>query len=353
MSKPPRIFGTLLTEIVRTDLCMYCGACIASCPVNVIARTDDEKPTLAGICILCELCYYGCPRVQLPLDQIEENIFGRTRQTDEPYGIKLGVFSARSTDPEVRKRVQDGGVATTILRQALERKIVDRVITVGTVPGNPWKPVPVVVSDGKDLLEHAHSKYTSTGSLSGLADAAAGYPDSDFAFVGVPCQLQALRRLATSPHGARKLAERVKLALGLFCFNSYKYNSLFTDYLETQQRLDLSKISKVDCKAGQFTFHERDKTILQVPAKDLEPYKNPGCAKCQDFTGELSDISIGSVGSDSGWCTVITRKPETEQLLKAAVDSGALELRPDGPRVQEVAKLSEAKRKRPAPYIPH
>ncbi len=228
---------------------------------------------------------------------------------------------------------------------------MDNVIAVGTAPSSPWKPVPVVVNNRQDLLQHTHSKYTSTGSLSGLADAAVGYPDSNFAFVGVPCQIQALRRLATSPHGARKLAERVKLAVSLFCFNTYKYNSLFTDYLKSQQQIDLNRITKVDCKAGQFTFHEGDKIILQVPAKSLEPHKNPGCTKCQDFTGELSDISIGSVGSDSGWCTVITRKPESDELLKAAVESGALELKPDAPRVEEVIKLSAAKRKRPAPYI--
>ncbi len=350
MQKPPKIFGTLLAEVVRTGLCMYCGACIASCPVNVIARTEDEVPTLSGICVLCELCYYGCPRVELPINEIERQIYGRTRDVNEPYGVKVGVYSARATDPEILERCQDGGVATTILRQALKRNDVDRVIAVGTDASTPWKPIPIAVGAELELLKHSLSKYTATGSISCLADAAVGYPEENFAFVGVPCQMQALRRLATSPHGTKKLAERVKLAVSLFCYNTYKYKPLFAEYLAGQQGVDLSSLTKVDCKAGKFKFYEAETVVHETSVKTLEGYTHPGCSKCQDFSGELSDISIGHVGSDQGWCTVITRKPEADRFLKQVAESGALELS-GVPHVAELSKLSEAKRKRPAPYI--
>jgi len=351
LSKPPKIFGSLLTEVVNTGLCMYCGACIASCPVNVISYTDEEKPTLVGRCILCELCYYGCPRVELPLASVERLIFGRNRSADEPLGVKLGVFSARCTDQKILARSQDGGVVTALLQHALETKLVDHAVLVGKDSRAPWRPLPTIASTGDEALMNAGSKYTATGSLGGLADATTGYPNSNSAFVGVPCQIQALRRIATSPHSARKLAERVKLAVGLFCYNTYKYNSLFVDYIKQQQKLDLDRISKIDIKSGHFKAFYDTEVKLDVPVKSLESYAHPGCSKCQDFTAELADISIGHVGSKAGWCTIITRTQEADNLLQSAAKAGALQLRHADDKLDPVIRLSESKRRREAPYI--
>ena len=37
-----------------------------------------------------------------------------------------------------------------------------------------------------------------------------------------------------------------------------------------------------------------------------------------DFTSELSDISVGSVGSEEGWSTIIVRTDKGLELLKNA-----------------------------------
>lgn len=330
---------------------MYCGGCIASCPVNIITHTDDEKPTLAGRCVLCELCYYGCPRVELPLESIEKTIFERNRTSDESLGVKLGIFSARCRDERILASSQDGGAVTALLQYALETKVVDQAIVVAKDSETPWKPLTMTVNTRDDLLANAGSKYTATGSLSALADAATGYPNSKLAFVGMPCQIQALRRIATSSHSARKLAEQVKLAIGLFCYNTYKYKPLFVDYVKQQQNLDLDRISKVDIKSGRFKAFYDAEVKLDIPVKDLEPYTHPGCSKCQDFTAELADISIGHIGSETGWCTVITRTKEAHQLLRSAADAGVLQLIHADDKVQSVVKLSESKRRRDAPYI--
>ena len=351
MSKPPKIFGTLLTEVVNTGLCMYCGACIASCPVNVVAYSDDEKPTLAGRCVLCELCYYGCPRVELPLASIEKLIFGRTRTTDEPLGVKTGLFSARCTNENVLSKSQDGGVVTALLQYALETELADHAILIGKDYHSPWKPAPAIASIADEVLTHSGSKYTATGSLGALAEAAIGYPNSNLAFVGVPCQIQGLRRIATSPHAASKLAERVKLAVGLFCYNTYKYNPLFVDYISQQQKLDLDRITRIDIKGGRFKALYGSEVKLDVSVKGLESFTHPGCAKCRDFTAELADISIGHAGSEEGWCTVITRTQEAHRILQSAAKAGKLQLKQADDKLDSIVRLSESKRRREAPYI--
>jgi len=330
---------------------MYCGACIASCPVNVIAYSDDEKPTLVGRCVLCELCYYGCPRVELPLATIEELIFGRSRTTDEPLGVKIGLFSARCTSENILAKSQDGGVVTALLQYALETGLADQAILIGKDYHSPWKPAPAIASIADEVLTHSGSKYTATGSLGALAEAAIGYPNSKFAFVGVPCQIQGLRRIATSPHAARKLAERVKLAVGLFCYNTYKYNPLFVDYIRQQQKLDLDRISRIDIKGGRFKVLYGSEVKLDVSVKGLESFTHLGCARCRDFTGELADISIGHAGSEEGWCTVIARTQEAHSILQSAAKAGKLQLKQADDKLDSIVRLSESKRRREAPYI--
>jgi len=351
LSKPLKIFGNLLTEIVNTGLCMYCGSCIASCPVNVISHTDDERPALAGRCVLCELCYYGCPRVELPLAYVERSTFGRNRTADEPLGVKQGIFSARCTDKKILSKSQDGGVVTALLQHALEAGLVGHVILIGKDSRAPWRPRPAIVGTGDEILLNAGSKYTATGSLGGLAEATAGYPQSDLAFVGMPCQIQALRRIATSPHGARKLAESVKLAIGLFCYNTYKYSPLFVSYIKEKHKLDLEKISKIEIRSGHFKAYYDAEAKLDVPVGNVESCIHPGCSKCQDFTAELADISIGHAGSKAGWCTVITRTQGANDLIQSAAKAGAIELSPADVELSSVIKLSEPKKRREAPYV--
>ena len=39
-----KIFGNLIAEVVHKGICMYCGACIASCPIDILFHSDNEEP---------------------------------------------------------------------------------------------------------------------------------------------------------------------------------------------------------------------------------------------------------------------------------------------------------------------
>jgi coenzyme F420-reducing hydrogenase beta subunit len=62
---------------------MICGACVASCPINVLNVNVNEEPAIKGPCAACQVCYYSCPRLELPIDEIEYFLFGRTRKPEE------------------------------------------------------------------------------------------------------------------------------------------------------------------------------------------------------------------------------------------------------------------------------
>src|SRR5256885_3010587 len=76
-----KIFGNLIAEVVHKGICMYCGACIASCPIDILFHSDNEEPIMRGTCAACQVCYYSCPRIELPVAEIEKRIFGDRKST--------------------------------------------------------------------------------------------------------------------------------------------------------------------------------------------------------------------------------------------------------------------------------
>ncbi|MEM3506396.1 MAG: Coenzyme F420 hydrogenase/dehydrogenase, beta subunit C-terminal domain [Candidatus Bathyarchaeia archaeon] len=353
MSKPLKIFGSLISEVIRKGLCTYCGTCMASCPVNILVPTEEEKPTMKGVCNLCELCYYGCPRVELPLYEIEKKIFGKVRTINEDLiGVTKGIYKAKSTDEEILNACQDGGVATSLLLYAIEKGFVDFAVVTKGGSKNLWKPEPFLAFKKAELLEASKSKYSPSASVSMIADAALGYPNSKIAFIGLPCQIHGIRRLQTSFKGNKKIGDHVAITLGIFCEGSFHYKKLFIETLQANYNLDLKSIDKFEIAKNNFKAYKRNETILELPLSDILQFLIEGCKKCQDFTAELADISIGNAGSPKGWCTVLTRSEAGEKLFKEACDHGLLEYEPlESSSLTVLEKLSKIKKMNEAPYI--
>ena len=77
-----------------------------------------------------------------------------------------------------------------------------------------------------------------------------------------------------------------------------------------------------------------------VSVRDLNTAVEKLCLICPDFTAIYSDISVGSVGSESGYSTVIVRSDVGEKLIeKLAVTKGDV-------KKEEVTKLAIQKKKR-------
>jgi len=106
---------------------------------------------------------------------------------------------------------------------------------------------------------------------------------------------------------------------------------------------DFNKVTKMDISGGKFIIYLDSGEDLKVPLKEVKSYARHNCHFCEDLTADYADISVGSIGSPSGWSTVITRNKKGEQIYKDAVKAGLIEsknlmeIKPGQPLLERIA----------------
>ncbi|MGA3295832.1 MAG: Coenzyme F420 hydrogenase/dehydrogenase, beta subunit C-terminal domain [Candidatus Bathyarchaeia archaeon] len=334
-----------MSQIIGQDACSFCGACMAACPINILWPVD-ERPTMVGTCILCEICYNQCPNVEFSNHDVEYFIHGRRRKAEETVGIYRQAFVGRAGYSDISSRGQDGGVVTALLAYALESKLIDAAVVAGR--DAKWLARPKVATKYEDVIQGAGTKYTPSPTILGVRSAIDDYGKSRVGLVGTPCQIRAVRRIQTSPLGNRRLAQAMTLSIGLFCMESYKYDSLMENYI-ISKGIDPTRLTKVEIKKGQFVVSSGETEVLRVPLKDLNQFVRGCCHQCDDFTAEYADVSVGGIGCPSGYSSIIARTHVGLELLMAAARAGYVELRElkqEDKGFQRILNMSQMKKAR-------
>lgn len=331
-----------IRDVVRNGLCTFCGACIALC--DKISSGDEVAEV--EVCLTdCPTCILTCPRFELLKPELEWKLFGKKRE-DETLGNFLESYTAGAKDSKILEVCQDGGVTTAFLKYLLDNDVVDGVVS---VKGTEWKPEAFLAKSFEELIEGAGTKYTSCPSLIEVARSVIEEKLERLAFIGTPCQIQALRNIQTTPQYGI-MGDKVKVVVGLFCMESY-CNALIEDEIKRKLGLKLDDITKFDIKGKYMNISLKGKEEpLRVPLEEIKRYVREGCHVCLDFASELADVSIGSVGSPNGWCTVLTRTSLGDALYRGAVEKGEIESRPLED-LEAVRKISKRKQRANLEYI--
>ena len=308
-------FGELDYDVIKKELCCYCGNCIAFCP-----KIDREanRPELIDYDPNCGLCYAYCPRTIFDMPGMAKKVFGRERREDEVLGIYRNAASARA---RASVRAQDGGVATAILIQALESGVIDCAVV--TDRDEKWRGVPKVATTAEEIAAAAGTKYTITPSVTGVQMAM----DEGFkkiGFVGTPCQIQALRKVQLLEEPYKFGQEKIALLVGLFCMENFEHELLFPHLVEGKFGFKAEEVDKFEVQKGMFRVLSGDK-VKEVPLEETDEYVWKGCGPCFDFAAELADVSVGSVGSKAGWSTVLTRTDLGAKVYDSALAAGSIE----------------------------
>jgi coenzyme F420 hydrogenase subunit beta len=308
-------FGELDYDVIKKELCCYCGNCIAFCP-----KIDREgnRPELIDYDPNCGLCYAYCPRTMFDMPGMAKKVFGRERKVDEVLGIYRKAASARA---RASVRAQDGGIATALLIQALNSGVIDCAVV--TDRDDKWRGVPKVATTAEEIASAAGTKYTITPSVTGVQMAM----DQGFkkiGFVGTPCQIQALRKVQLLEEPYAFGQEKIGLLVGLFCMENFEHELLFPHLVEGKFGFKAEEVDKFEVQKGMFRVLSGDK-VKEVPLEETDEYAWKGCGPCFDFAAELADVSVGSVGSKAGWSTVLTRTDLGAKVYDSALAAGSIE----------------------------
>lgn len=252
--------------------------------------------------------------------------------------------AARSTDKEILKGAQDGGIVTQLFAYALEEGIIDGAIVAGP-SDEPWKPEPIVATTKAELLAARGTKYTLSPNLSLLKEATRSYGLDKVGIVGTPCQMQAVRKAQLYPVGMRDVPDKIALAIGIFCMENFPYQSIEA-LVEDHCNLKMESVKKLDIGKGKFWAYTERGAVAQIPLKVTHKYEQPGCHVCLDYVSNLADVSTGSVGTPDGWSTVFVRTKIGDDVWAKANAAGCFETQDIAsvkPGLELVTKLATEK----------
>src|SRR5438093_11436858 len=160
MAEEEREYGQwkeLYHEVVSTNLCTGCAACIMACPRDVLDYElasyhpfNTEDSTAFDDCIHgqrgCDICTKACPRFRVWEVECDEALFGRARTPDEVIGIYRDVYLVRATDQGVLEKGQDGGLVSALLIWGLENQKIDGALVSKLSDERSWDCQPFVAT---------------------------------------------------------------------------------------------------------------------------------------------------------------------------------------------------------------
>ena len=347
----------LFHEVVATNLCTGCAACVMACPRDVLeydhAETyhpfNVELSTAADDCVHgqrgCDICTRAYPRFRDWEVECDQALFGRAREADEVTGVRRGVFLARATDPAVLAAGQDGGLVSALLVWGLETGRIEGALTSRLSSTRVWDGEPFLATTRDEVLEAAGSRYTYAANPLAMKEAERRGLKR-LALVGMSCQASINGTLPA--RRVNKYARRIELTLGLLCSKSFGYDGM-RQVLTEEYGVPLDDIAKVNIK-GRFQVWRRSTgEQVEIPLKELAKATREGCKLCPDFAAEHADIATGGIGQVDGWTLAVVRTQRGEDWLGEAEAAGVVTVRPgeeDPAALALMAKLAARSRGR-------
>ena len=302
-------FWDLEQAVIDADRCVQCGVCVAACPTDSIGIGEDDLPKLVKMCTGCSLCWDFCPRGGLQYESTWK-IMGADRSV-EGVGHVEESYTAR-INPMIES-AQDGGFVSAMLIELLEKGEIDGALLSKESASERWKGEAFLATTPEEVRECAGSFYNQTLAL-GHVD----FKDYDLppnpriAVVGTPCEIEGIKAMQARPWtwGSSQV-EAITLTIALLCTKSFNYEKLMLEEIRDRRGIDLDSVSRVDITRGKMIVQDLDyETIFEEPIRDFHGAALKGCDECADFMGYAADISVGSVGSDDGYSSVLVRTEE-------------------------------------------
>ena len=134
-----------------SGLCMGCGTCESVCPIVAIqVKLCSRKGIYLPIieterCILCGRCFEVCPGAGVNIEEIADEILD-SHGRDKNIGRFEVCYIGHSSSEAIRYNSASGGLITSLLIYALEKKMIDGALVLGMSETNPLETKPYIAN---------------------------------------------------------------------------------------------------------------------------------------------------------------------------------------------------------------
>lgn len=344
-------------RVLKGQLCTGCGLCASMAgasidmemvapgyarPVQQAAVSADVEKKIAAACPGAVVAKWdGGPTVH-------------------PYwGSWRRIVTGHASDPDVRYEGSSGGALSALLIYALQTGLVDRAIHVKADPKNPTRNIMTCSRTAADVIAGAGSRYTASSPLAQIDEVLS--EGGAAAFIGKPCDVSGLRRLAEVDERVNK---HVPFMLSFFCGGMPSHDGV-------DRMLATMGVAREDVTAfryrgrgwpGTAAATSRDGRVLEMSYAEswgghLSKEVQFRCKICPDAVGGAADIACADAwyGGETGYPTfeeqdgrslIISRSEAGERLLEGALGASAIIIEPLDVSEIDLMQPSQARRKR-------
>ena len=261
----------------------------------------------------------------------------------------MGLFSAKpdqkkgdmvyawTADAEIAKKAECGGAVTTLLKFALEHKMVDAVLAI-TKGQDIYDAVPVLIKNPKDLVNTAGSLHCGTLNTAKLvAKYLDGAKGMKIGMTVKGCDLMALQELAKR----KKVNLDQLLLIGVNCGGTVA-PVLARKMITEKYGVDPDTVHKEEIDKGQFIIeYEGGHKGISIDELEEEGFgRRSNCRRCLYKVPRQADLACGNwgvIGDKAGKATFVeVCSDKGADLLSRAVKAGALKTEAPIPKGIEI-----------------
>lgn len=284
-----------IEPIIENRFCTGCGSCFAVCPTDCISMQENKAEGIylpkinRSECNSCGICELVCPQLDIASrDKVNSNEF---------LGKNNFCFYGYSLNKDIRYEASSGGLITQLSLYALNRGLVDGVISVGPAEYNPIRFEAKICNSEEEVIKNAGSKYCPVSLNKVLKKLINENNDKRYLYIGLPCHIWGLKRIMKM---RPRLKHKIKFVFGLFCSHTSSYKG--TEFILKKWDFGNEEVKKLNYRGqgwpGSMTIYGNKN--LKIPHKiNWERYFGNNyftpkyCFVCNDLYAVDSDISFG------------------------------------------------------------
>ena len=250
---------------------------------------------------------------------------------------KGDMYYAWTTDAEIAKKAECGGAVTTLLKFALEHKMVDAVLAI-TKGQDIYDAVPTLITDPKEVDKTAGSLHCGTLNTANLvAQYLDGARGMKIGMTVKGCDLMALLELAKR----KKVNPDQLLLIGVNCGGTVSPVTA-RKMIAEKFGVDPDTVHKEEIDKGQFIIeYEGGHKGISIDELEEEGYgRRSNCRRCKLKVPRQADLACGNwgvIGDKAGKATFIeVCSDKGAALIDAAVKAGVLKTEAPDPKGIEI-----------------